>query len=108
MPVAEKARVETNMRGPGMTPRLMAGFTSTSAYIAPSVSRSRITVKPLRSAMLKTAVARSAARAYRPIWTPRRKKLFFLVGGGNVALQKDVGMTIGESWKDGRQRQVYD
>src|SRR6266516_4441468 len=46
MPVAENARVETNIRGPGMTPRLIACFTSTSAYIAPSVSRSRSAVKP--------------------------------------------------------------
>ncbi len=58
MPVAEKARVETNMRGPGMTPLLIAFFTSTSAYMAPSVSRSRMAVKPLFTAILAATVAR--------------------------------------------------
>ena len=38
------ARVAQNIRGPGMIPRSMARLTSTSAYIAPSVSRSRIVV----------------------------------------------------------------
>ena len=58
MPVAEKARVETNMRGPGMTPRLMAVLTSTSAYMAPSVSRSRSAVKPFIRAVRAATVAR--------------------------------------------------
>ena len=51
MPVGVIARVETCMCGPGTSPRLMAFFTSTSAYIAPSVSRSRIAVKPWPSAI---------------------------------------------------------
>jgi imidazolonepropionase-like amidohydrolase len=42
MPVGASERVATNRRGPGMTPRLMARLMSTSAYMAPSVSRSRI------------------------------------------------------------------
>jgi hypothetical protein len=58
MPVGAIARVTTNIRGPGMIPRLMAVFTSTSAYIAPSVSRSRIAVKPFMSAVRTAAVAR--------------------------------------------------
>ena len=33
MPVGASARVATNSRGPGMTPRLIAVLTSTSAYI---------------------------------------------------------------------------
>src|SRR5207237_1742461 len=40
------ASVETNIRGPGRTPRAIAVFRSTSAYMAPSVPRSRIVVKP--------------------------------------------------------------
>ena len=60
MPVGAKARVATNIRGPGMTPRLIAVFTSTSAYMAPSVSRSRRVVKPFRRAVRAAAVARMA------------------------------------------------
>ena len=55
-----RARVETNRRGPGMTPRLIAVLTSTSAYIAPSVSRSRSVVKPFMSAVRTAVVARIA------------------------------------------------
>jgi len=43
-----------------MTPRWMATFTSTSAYIAPSVSKSRMVVNPFISAMRAATVARIA------------------------------------------------
>ncbi len=46
------------MRGPGMMPRWIARFTSTSAYMAPSVSRSRMAVKPFIRAVLAATVAR--------------------------------------------------
>ena len=52
-----KARVATKSRGPWMIPRLIAVLTSTSAYIAPSVSRSRNVVKPFWSAMRAATVA---------------------------------------------------
>src|SRR2546423_14746268 len=60
VPVGAIARVETNIRGPGITPRAIAVFTSTSVYIAPSVSRSRMAVKPFMSAVRTAAVARIA------------------------------------------------
>ena len=43
-----------------MTPRWMASLTSTSAYIAPSVSRSRMVVNPFISAVRAATVARMA------------------------------------------------
>ena len=58
IPVGARARVATNMRGPGMIPRSIAVFTSTSAYIAPSVSRSRMVVKPKPIAVRAAIVAR--------------------------------------------------
>ena len=60
IPVGAKARVATYMRGPGITPRAIAVFTSTSAYIAPSVSRSRSAVKPFIREARTFAVARMA------------------------------------------------
>ena len=50
--------VNHTMRGPGITPSLIAFFTSTSAYPAPSVSRSRIVVNPYSSARRAFTVAR--------------------------------------------------
>ncbi len=60
IPVGAIDRVATNMRGPGMTPRAMAVFTSTSAYMAPSVSRSRMVVNPFITAVRTAALARRA------------------------------------------------
>src|SRR5581483_2883382 len=50
--------VATCMRGPGITPRLIAFRRSTSAYPAPSVSTSRIDVNPYSSARRKFTVAK--------------------------------------------------
>src|SRR5207248_215490 len=60
MPVGAMARVEAKIRGPGISPRSTARLTSTSAYMAPSVSRSRIAVKPWSSAIRAFRAARMA------------------------------------------------
>ena len=60
IPVGAMARVATNMRGPGITPRAMAVLMSTSAYMAPSVSTSRKVVKPFITAVRAAALARRA------------------------------------------------
>ena len=54
------ARVATCILGPGTSPFAMAFLTSTSAYIAPSVSRSRIAVNPWESAIWALRAARIA------------------------------------------------
>src|SRR2546422_3251010 len=72
MPVGAMARVDAKMRGPGISPRSTACFTSTSAYIAPSVSRSRIVVNPCSSAILAFRAARIAR--YGVDWYSRDRK----------------------------------
>src|SRR5882672_8559599 len=60
IPVGVMARVATCMRGPGTSPLAMDFLTSTSAYIAPSVSTSRIDVKPFSRAMRALRAPRMA------------------------------------------------
>src|SRR5258708_7090963 len=77
MPVGAIARVATYMRGPGMTPRWMATFTSTSAYIAPSVSRSRMVVNPFIRALRAATLPRRVGAA---VDEPRRLDQHGLLG----------------------------
>ncbi|OLC07412.1 MAG: hypothetical protein AUH34_01345 [Gemmatimonadetes bacterium 13_1_40CM_70_12] len=63
IPVGAIARVDAKIRGPGISPLLMARLISTSAYIAPSVSRSRNAVKPCSSARRALRAPRMARYA---------------------------------------------
>ena len=91
----------TNNRGPGMMPRLIAVFTSTSAYMAPSVSRSRRVVKPFSSAVFAATVARMVRYGIDSL-----SNWIVVIRGRNVALQEDVGMVVDQAWQDGGRAQV--
>jgi hypothetical protein len=84
-----------------MTPRLIALRTSTSAYIAPSVSRSRMVVKPCSRAVRAAIVARIVRYGDRLL-----QELVFVFRVRDVALEQDVRVVVDEAGQAGRAAEV--